>query len=173
MDAKDVLESMYKNDVESEDSKMKRLIQERINGVKGKVTEEVIAEKERLPQVLQPVLKDIDQTNYNINDIVSELITHPSTLRFRIKIKDSVERVLSILLRYQHLMQMKAGISRGEICRNLSVKYRSNLDYILMELEQHGVISITTIKGKNFYKINVTSVQAAVALHESLSKELL
>lgn len=115
----------------------------------------------------------IEENRDRIGEIVSELITSPTTLRFRVKLKDTVERVLSILLRYQHLLERKVGISRGEICKNLAVKYRKNLDLVLFELEKHNVVSITCIHGKNFYKINVTSLEAANTLRESLRKDII
>jgi hypothetical protein len=110
----------------------------------------------------------IEDNRYNINDILNELITDPHTIRFRIKMKDALERVLGILIRYQHLMDIKRGISRGEICRNLAVKYRKNLDYILFELENCKVISVMNEHGRNYYKINRASFDAAKVLKESL-----
>ncbi len=126
------------------------------------------------PQIEQSVATITESNHYNINDILNELITDPHTIRFRIKMKDALERVLGILIRYQHLMDIKRGISRGEICRNLSVKYRKNLDYILFELEKCRVISIINEHGRNYYKINKTSLDAANVLRESLrsNKEL-
>lgn len=156
-----ILKRTYPDGVLPEEIKEK-VIETTFENIKsGKVT---------CPEIENHVSDSIEGHRYNINDILSELITQPSTLRFRVKMKDALERVLSILLRYQHMLGIKKGISRGEIGRNLAVKYRKNLDFILVQLEQHHVISAMNERGKNFYKINIASADAAIALQESLKQ---